>query len=188
MPEQVELKLLLYKTTGITARRGQELVQPPHYSTNSGFHRRLQSHKYFWLAWAWCNCHSKGSQEWLAKDLTAHFYSLDIRGHGSDYEMEGAGGDRQENNGQRYRHKVQRKVEKHWIKKKKKKLQTKQHWLLSYIPPAANLNPSQVQEMKSPKVIPVPAQRHSHNRMCGHSHSSHRTKTWRMLGFCFSSS
>lgn len=90
-------------------------------------------------------------------------------------------GDRQENNGQGDRHKVQRKVEKHWIKRNYRPNNT--GYIISYIPPAANLNPSQVHEMKSPKVIPVFAQGHSHNLTCGHSHSSsHRTNTWKDAG------
>lgn len=88
-------------------------------------------------------------------------------------------GDRQENNGQGDRHKVQRKVEKH----RRKKTTDQTTLAISYIPPAANLNPSQVHEMKSPKVIPVFAQGDSHNLMCGHSHSSsHRTNTWKDAG------
>lgn len=58
-----------------------------------------------------------------------------------------------------------------------------------YIPPAANIIPSHIHEMKSTKMIPLFPQGDSHNPVCGNFHSSshHYQQMERFLEFCFSS-
>lgn len=113
MPEQGELKLMLYKQ--LELQRGEDgswynhPTTPPTLASTGGCKvtSSLDLHELDAIpipkvprnGWPKISLHTSTS--------------LDIRGHGSDYEMGGAGGDRQENNGQGYRHKVQRKVEKH---------------------------------------------------------------------------